>query len=1404
MLRDTLLLVFIIPLIITAQNFVNVNDNFSNIDVGVKARLCTADIDGDGLLDLLVGSGSSSISHFEQDSLSSDSFSLISGSFADITVDGSGSPTFTDIDGDGLLDLLVGSTIGNIHHYEQNSVGSYNFNLRTSFFNSIDTDQDPSPFCTDIDGDGLLDLLLGDAPGNIYHYEQDSLYSQSFSLNNSNFNSIDTGNYSTPALTDIDSDNLYDLIIGSQNGNVSRYEQQSSGSNVFSLITSDLNSINVGWGSPAVTDIDNDGYSDLLIGDGDGKIRRWESDTQTIVQNCIYTNSALNITGNSVTLGGDITDDNMHQVIQRGIFYSSTDPDPGSVDNITVSGSNTGIFSVNLNALVSGTTYYYRSYCISTLGLFTSEVDSFTTTVSPPAVETDNISSITGTSAVSGGTVTDDGGYTVTARGVCWSTVPLPETSNFHTIDGLGTGHYTSSVTGLISGTEYFIRAYATNDQGTAYGSEKTFVAGDNMPEVTTTEVDVSGYNTESGGNVLSDSGFAITGRGVCWSSSVYPTLSDFYTSDGSGTGSYTSILSTLSENTEYFVRAYATNENGTNYGDQINFTTQYLPDVTTKDITVTLTGFQTGGNVVLVGELNIVEKGICWSIDPSPDINDEYKISGSGEGPFDEIMVELEPDTQYYVKAYAKNSLGISYGEEKSATTLGVPVLSTNDVTDVKCYEAVSGGNITSDSEEQIVQKGVCWSTENMPDIDDSKTIEGEGTGSFISSPTGLSAATTYHLRAYATSMSGTGYGDEKIFTTEPEPVVTISEVFNISDISADSGGDVTDESGDPVIEKGVCWNTVGDPTTSDEHTIDGSGSGSFISAVTGLSQGTQYYIRAFATNNNGTGYSTEQSFVTDDVPSIQLNSVISNSDTYALVNSEVVSENGDSVTEKGICWSSEAMPDTTDNKIVNGLSGEGIFSTEINNLTPSSLYYVRSYAVNSVGISYSEEVSFYTLDRIRNRLYFNGSDQFVTVPFQLPDTGTIETWIYLDDKTSSHTIFDASNTSSNFKLNYTSFDGYFFRVGSSSFSHENYTANGKWHHLAVSWNKRTVLFTDYVDFDLYLNGTFVDFVTGNIWNEPDSVITIGASYNGQFLHEGYLDEFRIWNYQRTPVDIQNFMHKEIDPATSGLVCYYDFDQSSGITVNDISNYSHNGILNSFGSDNWQVSTVPVGDYGLPVMSEYATSTGESGKEITVDISSIPGSDNFLGIYTYGTGLNDIQVESLPMNIVSRKNIVWGSYEFGTVISDVQIDYSGIGMTSDMNVRLLGRNDALSEWSDITDSAAHDEINGSFIVSGLTDFREYAIGIYIMNSPLNVITEISGTDLILSWDPVSGATSYKVYSSDDPYGDFSEESLPIVGETCTIVYTESKKFYYVVAVNETKSPTPVKNKMKIIPLEIR
>lgn len=588
----------------------------------------------------------------------------------------------------------------------------------------------------------------------------------------------------------------------------------------------------------------------------------------------ITTKSVTNITETSAKCGGNITNNGGMEITSRGVCWG-TEHNPTINDNHTTDGNGIGEFDSEITGLTANVKYYVRAYATSDYGTSYGNEVEFTTQMGMPTVTTKSVTGITAITASCGGEITNSGGGTISARGVCWSTSHNPTISDNHTTDGTGIGEFTSTITGLTNNETYYVRAYATNSNGTSYGEERSFTTQEGLAVVTTTDItNITATSASSGGVITDDGGFSITARGVCWSTTQNPTTEDSHSSDGSGTGAYTSSLTSLTYNTTYYVRAYATNSKGTSYGEEKSFTTSKLtPTVSTAEVTsVTSNSAISGGNVSSDGGASVIARGVCWGTTQNPTISGDHTTDGNGTGDFTSTITGLEENTTYYVRAYATNSEGTSYGSQKTFTTahtITLPTITTFDVYNISSTSATSGGNVTSEGYGTVSSRGVCWSTNQNPSISDYHSNDGNGIGTFTSNITGLTGNTTYYVRAFATNEAGTAYGEQKTFTTEAEytlPTVITSNITTITSGTAVANGYVVTDGNSAVTSRGVCWSTSQNPTISDNHTNDGTGTGSFISSLTGLTASTTYYVRAYATNEAGTAYGEELNFTTTD----------------------------------------------------------------------------------------------------------------------------------------------------------------------------------------------------------------------------------------------------------------------------------------------------------------------------------------------------------------------------------------------------------------------------------------------------------------------------------------------------------------------------------------------------------
>ena len=296
-------------------------------------------------------------------------------------------------------------------------------------------------------------------------------------------------------------------------------------------------------------------------------------------------------------------------------------------------------------------------------------------------------------------------------------------------------------------------------------------------------------------------------------------------------------------------------------------------------------------------------------------------------------------------------------------------PKLATSQVINIKSDSATVVGFVVA-AGDGFSERGVCYNTQAGPTTADSKVVYSDPVkkATFNVKLSGLSYATKYYARAYAVNASATVYGDEITFTTLPVvPTLTTAAITLISGNSATGGGNVTVAGGAVVTERGICFGKNHQPTVSDSKVTNGTGTGAFVSSLTGLKGNTIYYVRAYAKNSAGTGYGPEVTFTTlVDLPVVTTTAVTAITKVSANSGGEVTYDGGGTVTARGLAWGTTANP-TIAGTTISGGAGLGVFVSNLTGLTLFTTYHVRAYATNSAGTAYGNDVQFTTLANTR-----------------------------------------------------------------------------------------------------------------------------------------------------------------------------------------------------------------------------------------------------------------------------------------------------------------------------------------------------------------------------------------------------------------------------------------------------
>ena len=278
----------------------------------------------------------------------------------------------------------------------------------------------------------------------------------------------------------------------------------------------------------------------------------------------------------------------------------------------------------------------------------------------------DNSEAIGSNTAVLYAEVTDNGGAVITERGFCYGKTG----SAFDTVlCDEGADLFSVELSNLTPMTSYTCKAFAGNEAGRGYSSELRFTTEiDTVPRVKTWYVqEVTHCSAVASGQVLGSGGQTVEECGICYGTESLPTVDDMRIMAGSGEGPFDCQLTDLLSETKYYVRAYVVCTKGVYYGGQVEFETDVLPmEVRTVGVSeVTATRAKAEGEVIRDGGSEVKECGFCWGTEHQPTIDGLHIKAGIGVGAFSSYFSGLERGRTHYLRAYAVNMKGVSYGEE-------------------------------------------------------------------------------------------------------------------------------------------------------------------------------------------------------------------------------------------------------------------------------------------------------------------------------------------------------------------------------------------------------------------------------------------------------------------------------------------------------------------------------------------------------------------------------------------------------------------------------------------------------------------------------------------------------------------------------------------------------------------
>ena len=733
----------------------------------------------------------------------------------------------------------------------------------------------------------------------------------------------------------------------------------------------------------------------------------------------IETYSARNVTDTAAEIDSYIDYVGSSDVSVRGIYWGLTNSYGSTVSQ--AGDFSYGTFVINLTSLACGTTYHYQAFATNDYGTGYSPDLSFTTNACAgtggagsywPSVSTDPATSISDSSTIVNGSISDPGAENATVRGFMYGPTPSYGSDISSTGDFAG-GEFSAYLSSLPCGTTYHYEAYAANDYGTGYGGDQAFItascggaAPDGAPTVVTGGASsVTGFSATLSGTVQDVGSSDVATRGFQYGTT--PSYGSELSESGDFTaGGFSLDLSSLACGTTYHYAAYAANDSGPGYGNDATFTTADcgssggVPTVTTdqtsalSDVSATM-----NGTVTVVGSGNVTSRGFYWAPD-----NIFYNPSAYGSsfgrlgrqnaetgsftaGAFSAAVASLTCGTTYHYEAYATNASGTSYGSIQSFTTADCAAGDLPAVRTDTPYEGSGmfefAGTLVSTGSSSVTAYGFNWGTTTGygSTTTDTGSIYNGTTGDYTHYQYGMPCGTTYHYQAYATNASGTSYGNDMTMATtactgnwsgpgtlfpEGAPSVVTGIASAISGTSAALSGSITDVGSGDATSRGFLFGTS---PTSYYFLVSDSGSftaGTFTNGIGSLTCNTRYYYMAFAANDSGTAYGNSATFLTGacpaTLPSVSTGSGSVDPDGTVEISAYMSDPGNPAATIRGF-----EFGDTTDygmRTAETGLFSQGSFTVGVSSMPCGMTYHFQAYASNAAGTAYGGDSTLTTED--------------------------------------------------------------------------------------------------------------------------------------------------------------------------------------------------------------------------------------------------------------------------------------------------------------------------------------------------------------------------------------------------------------------------------------------------------